>query len=56
MLQALYQSNHAANVQAYAASRATHQQAPGAAGSSSVHATAGAGAPTRFERVVDIHN
>lgn len=39
MLQALYQSNHAANVQAYAASRATHQQAPGAAGSSSGRST-----------------
>ena len=52
-LQALYQSNHAANMQAYAASRAA-QQAPGAAGSSSVHATAGGGAATRFERVVDI--
>ena len=46
MLQAWYQSNHAASVQAYAASRAA-QQAPGAAGTSSVHATAGNGAATR---------
>ena len=43
MRQASYQSNYAASVQAYAASRAA-QQAPGAAGSSSVHATAGGGA------------
>ena len=43
MRQASYQSNYAASVQAYAASLAA-QQAPGAAGSSAVHATAGGGA------------